>query len=101
MAKKGFTKGDPNINRAGRKKGKLNRSTEQLRKVLHEFIDENIEKLQADFDQLEPKERLIYLEKLLAHVLPKPIASLDQLSENDLDILLERLKNQTNEQQES
>jgi len=69
--------------------------------VLHSFIDENIEKLQADFDSLEPKDRLNYLEKLLAHVLPKPITSLDQLSESDLDILLERLKNQSNEQQES
>ena len=96
----GLRKGNTN-NPNGRPKGKPNRSTEELRKVLHNFIDENTEKLQADFDQLEPKERLIYLEKLLAHVLPKPIASLDQLSESDLDILLERLKNQNNEQQEN
>jgi len=96
----GLRKGNTN-NPNGRPKGKPNRSTEELRKVLHNFIDTNIEMLQADFDSLEPKDRLNYLEKLLAHVLPKPITSLDQLSESDLDILLERLKNQSNEQQES
>jgi len=96
----GLHKGNTN-NPSGRPRGKPNRSTEELRKVLHSFIDENIEKLQADFDSLEPKDRLNYLEKLLAHVLPKPITSLDQLSESDLDILLERLKNQSNEQQEN
>ena len=96
----GLHKGNTN-NPNGRPKGKANRSTEELRKVLHNFIDTNIEMLQSDFDSLEPKDRLNYLEKLLAHVLPKPIASLEQLSESDLDILLERLKTQSNEQQEN
>jgi len=93
----GLRKGNTN-NPNGRPKGKPNRSTEELRKVLHNFIDTNIEMLQADFDSLEPKDRLNYLEKLLAHVLPKPITSLEQLSESDIDLLIERLKTQSNEQ---
>ena len=96
----GLRKGNTN-NPNGRPKGKPNRSTEELRKVLHNFIDTNIEMLQADFDSLEPKDRLNYLEKLLAHVLPKPITSLEQLSESDIDLLIERLKTQSNEQQEN
>jgi hypothetical protein len=90
---KPFQKGDPRINRAGRKKDVPNKSTEELRRLLHEFVSANIETLQADIDLLEPKDRLAFVERLLKHILPAPITSLDQLSETDLDILLKKLKN--------
>ena len=93
---KPFTKNDPRINRTGRKKGVGNRSSEQLRKAIHEFIDSNFDEIQADFDSLEALQRLNFIDKLLSHVLPKPITSLNDLSEADLDILLEKLKNQHN-----
>lgn len=87
-----FKPNDKRINRAGRKKGVPNKSTEELRKMLHEFVSANIETLQADFDLLEPKDRLAFVERLLKHILPAPITSLSQLSEEDLDLLLEKLK---------
>lgn len=89
-----FKPNDKSINRAGRKKGVPNKTTEELRRLLHNFIDANIEKLQADFDQLEPKQRLDFLDKLFSHVLPKPITSLSQLSEEDLNLILEKLKSE-------
>lgn len=98
---KPFEKGDPRINRSGRKAGQSNRSVEQLRAAIHAFIDDNIETLQKDFDYLKPMERLNYVEKMLSHVLPKPIVSLNDLSESDLDILLEKLKNQSHDKQAS
>jgi hypothetical protein len=91
---KGFSKGDPNINRAGRKKGQSNRSIELLRGAIHNFVDDNIDTIQADYDKLEPLQRLGFIEKLLSHILPKPIVSLEQLSEDELDILLKRLRSE-------
>lgn len=83
-----FKKGDPNINRQGRKKGVANRTTEELRGMIKDFLEKNIEVLQADFDKLDPKERLNFIDKMLVHVMPKPITRLDQLSEDDLKALL-------------
>ena len=88
-----FTKNDPRINRKGRPKGSPNKTVEEVRGLVQQFVENNLETLQADFEQLEPKDRLMFIERLLKHVLPSPIASLEQLSEQDLDILLEKLKN--------
>lgn len=87
-----FTKNDPRINRKGRPKGSPNKSVEEVRNLVQQFVENNLETLQADFEQLEPKDRLMFIERLLKHVLPSPIASLEQLSESDLDILLDKLK---------
>ena len=93
----GLPKGRTN-NVNGRPAGVPNRSTEELRRVIQSFIDVNIDRLQADFDSLEPRERLIYLEKLLSHVMPKPISSIDQLTETDIDMLILKLKANEKEQ---
>jgi hypothetical protein len=87
-----FTKNDPRINRKGRPKGSPNKTVEEVRGLVQQFVENNLETLQADFEQLEPKDRLLFIERLLKHVLPSPIASLEQLSEADLDILLDKLK---------
>ena len=81
--KKGHTN-NPN----GRPKGKPNRSTDELRSLLQSFIDANIETMQADYDSLEPKDRLNFIERLLKHVLPAPLQELEKLTDEQLDTLI-------------
>jgi len=79
-------------NRKGRPVGSRSRSTEQIRVALMKFIDENIDSLQDEFKHLEPKEKFAALNQLLRHCLPPPQDELMRLSDEDLDRLIERLK---------
>jgi len=63
-----FTKGNKG---GGRPKGSKNKATGELRQVVQDFLDNNIDKLQGDFDGLEPKERIDTIIKLLDFALPK------------------------------
>lgn len=63
---KGFTN---NIH--GRPKGVPNKVTAELRSLLHDFVTEEWEAIKSDFRQLQPKERLIYYEKILQYCIPK------------------------------
>lgn len=79
-------------NPQGRKKGSKNKTPEQVRKSVQVFIEKNMKHIQADFDQLEPKDRLVFIERLLRHILPKPLNELERLTDEQLDELLRRLK---------
>lgn len=79
-------------NPKGRPKGTPNKSTDELRTLLQNFIDDNMETLQADFDKLEPKDRLNFIDRLLKHVLPAPLQELERLTDEQLDELITRLK---------
>ncbi len=89
MARKGHTN-----NPHGRPKGTPNRTTEQIREAVRLFIDDNLQSLQDDFDQLEPKDRLAFFERLLKHVMPTPLNDLERLSDDQLDQLIQRLKSE-------
>lgn len=91
MPKKG-TVNNPN----GRPKGKPNVSTDKLRTLLHEFIDNNMESLQENYDKLEPKDRLNFINSLLRHVLPQPLQELEKLTDEQLDLLIQKLKSHDN-----
>ncbi|BDX36689.1 hypothetical protein CYCD_00440 [Tenuifilaceae bacterium CYCD] len=82
----------------GRKKGVPNKTTEELRSMVQLFLEQHWETLHSDFEKLQPSQRVMFLEKLLTHVLPKPITDLSQLSESDLELLIEKLKKQNDEQ---
>ena len=66
-----FQKGDKNINRTGRKPGKANKLTSELRTILKDFISDEITKLPATLKKLTDIERVQLLVKLLPYVLPK------------------------------
>jgi polyhydroxyalkanoate synthesis regulator protein len=76
----------------GRKPGTVNKSTDELRNLLQSFIDTNMKTMQADYDKLEPKDRLTFINNLLRHVLPAPLQVLERLTDEQLDELIERLK---------
>lgn len=54
----------------GRPKGAKNKVTIEVKEFLSNFLNENLSTLQEDFDNLESKERLYFIEKLLKYVVP-------------------------------
>ncbi len=58
--------------RGGRKPGSQNKATSDLRKAVQSIIDTNWPSIQKDLKLLDPKDRLAFLEKMIAYVLPRP-----------------------------
>lgn len=80
-------------NSKGRPKGAKNRNTEQVRELLVKFVNSNLQNLQKEYDLLEGRDKLIFIDRLLKHVLPRPLHELEYLDEKQLDDLIKRLKN--------
>lgn len=55
----------------GRVKGSQNKATGALREFINDFVNDNKDKVQADFDSLEPKERIDAIIKLMEFAVPK------------------------------
>ena len=55
----------------GRKKGTPNKLTKELRSVLKEVIYNELENIEDRLDQLEPKQRVELVIKLMPYVFPK------------------------------
>lgn len=79
-------------NPKGRPKGTPNKTSDEIRNLIQDFIDKNMETLQADYEALEPKDRLNFIERLFKHVLPAPLQELERLTDEQLDELINRLK---------
>lgn len=67
-----FTPGQSG-NPAGREKGTPNNATAELRQFVNNFINGNLDRIQSDFDELDAKDRLAFIEKLLKYVLPRQL----------------------------
>lgn len=86
----------------GRSKGTLNRTTAAIKDWIMSLIDNNREQVEADLAQLEPKDRLMFFEKLLQYVAPKQQAvsadvnvkedNVPNLTEEEIKAELERLR---------
>lgn len=68
----GRIKGTPKT--GGRAKGTPNKVTASLRDFIRNLIDENREQVIADLRELEPYQRLLFIERLIGYVLPKQAA---------------------------
>ncbi len=95
--KKGQTN-NPN----GRPKGSRNKVTASLRARINDFLNNNWENLQKDFEKLEPKEKLMFYEKLLQYGLPKLqntqlTSNVDKLSDEQLDYIINELIHHSDE----
>ena len=64
-------KGQPKILNSGRKLGTPNRTTKEVRRWIHEIVQDNIETLEYDLKQMEPKERWAIIERLLPYIVTK------------------------------
>ena len=81
----------------GRQQGTPNKITKDLRERINGFLNDNWNSLQSDFKKLEPKDKLLFYEKLLQYGLPKLqstelTGNLDRLSDEQLDIIINELK---------
>jgi len=81
----------------GRKAGVPNKSTKEIRDLLKAFIEKEMETLPQTFDEIRSAERRLELIlKLLPFVLPKAQEiTLEMLSDNKLDYLVNTLKNES------
>ena len=57
----------------GRPKGKPNRTTAEVKEFMTKFVSRNLDGLQQDLDSLDLKDRILFIEKLLQYIIPKPI----------------------------
>ena len=96
----GLKKGTTN-NPAGRPSGTPNKLTADLRQRINEVLENNWHTIEADIKALEPKDRLMFIEKLLKYTLPTLQATslttdFDKLSDEQLDRIIDELKNIVN-----
>jgi len=74
-------KGQPKV--AGRAKGTPNKVTVDLRARIKDILDDNIDKVQKDLDSLEPKDRLVILERFMQYIIPRKKEEEITFSERD------------------
>jgi len=91
----GLRKGMTN-NPKGRPRHKPNRTTTETKTIVNDILGKNFDVTQvtSDLKKLEPRHRLEILLKLLNFILPKPLNELENLDDNSLDRLIEKLKNE-------
>lgn len=89
----------------GRQKGTPNKVTKTVRGMFEKIISRNARHIQRDLDALEPKDRLILLEKFMQYVVPKQSAikaEISNLNPDEVDAvtaqLLESLKSESDEE---
>ena len=93
----GLKKGTTN-NPAGRPSGTPNKLTADLRQRINEVLENNWHTIEADIKALEPKDRLMFIEKLLKYTVPTLQATnlnvdYEKLSDEQLDRIIDELKN--------
>lgn len=81
----------------GRPKGSKNQVTEKIRDTFLHFIEDNLERMQEDFDELEAKDRFKYLFEMSKFILPslKSIEFgniLDELTEEQFTEVIEKIR---------
>lgn len=80
----------------GRAKGTPNKVTSTVKDWLAKVISKNRKQMELDLAQLEPKDRLIILEKLMGYVIPKQQAvsaniDYNRLSDEQIDSVIAEL----------
>jgi hypothetical protein len=89
-------------NPGGRPKGSMNKAKKDLREKLCQFLVDNFEAVQEEFDKLEGPEKVKFYVALLpyglAKVKPEPEVNLERLTDTELDELFEKLKDVASKQ---
>lgn len=72
--------GNPN----GRPKGSPNKATTEVRQWLSRLIEKNKRQIERDLKAIEPKDRLLILEKFMSYTVPKMQSIQAQVDFNNL-----------------
>jgi parvulin-like peptidyl-prolyl isomerase len=80
----------------GRRAGTPNKATSSLRNWVRLFVTRNAKQAQRDLDALDPKDRLIMLEKFMRYTIPQQqsvsaAVDLNRLSDDQLDQVIEQI----------
>ena len=84
----------------GRPKGVPNKVTASLRTFVAEILNKNKRQISKDLKALQPKDRLIILERLMQYVIPKQQwqqVDLQQLSDDQLTMIVDEITAQYDE----
>jgi hypothetical protein len=58
------------IRQNGRTPGTQNKTTKEIRETFKNLLENNLELIQEDLNELEPKDRLMFILKLTSFVIP-------------------------------
>ena len=80
----------------GRRAGTPNKATSSLRNWVRLFVTRNTKQMQSDLDALDPRDRLILLEKFMRYTIPQQQAvsaavDLNRLSDDQLNQVIEQI----------
>jgi hypothetical protein len=84
------------INRNGRPKGAVNKTTSETKELLQKIVSKEIENLSDLLEQLEPLERVNAIAKLLPYIVPKQseVSLLEQEPPRKIIIKIPRRNNE-------
>lgn len=89
------------IGNPGRPKGAKNKVNTQMRDLIQQLFDDNFDTIQQDLESLESKDRLKFMTDLLPYLIPKLQSTthtteidLDSFTDDQLDVLIERIVNE-------
>lgn len=84
------------LNPNGRPKGALNRSTQQLKQIINDILNSELGKIDEYLNELEPKERLNFIIKLMPYVIPKQTETIiEDITEKGSNIDYSKLSTDT------
>jgi hypothetical protein len=72
----------------GRPKGSVNKSSNEIRETFQLLLENNIEKIQEDLNELDPKDRIKLLLDLSSFIIPK-MKSVDLKADKKETILID------------
>jgi hypothetical protein len=86
----------------GRSIGVKNKITVSLKETIEKIVKDNLLTIQSDLDSLEPKDRLIMIEKLFKYTIPTLQATtlktdFEKLTDSQIDNIINELKETANE----
>jgi hypothetical protein len=85
----------------GRTKGTPNRTTKELKELIHNIVEVQLDTIEEDLQDLDPKDRLNILLRLVEYVLPKQREQkidFSNLSDAEIDKLINKISDESKRQ---